>query len=76
VYRTPLRKNARFLVPQPAAAGNANNHTTGNNLSSKDAEAAEVTTPLNPDQKANNPSLADRIKDKISVSVIMIINNL
>ena len=59
-------------MPQPA--GNANNHTTtGNNLSSKaDAEAAEVTTPLNPDQKPNNPSLADRIKDKISVSIIKV----
>ena len=58
-------------MPQPA--GNANNHTTtGNNLSSKDAEAAEVTTPLNPDQKPNNPSLADRIKDKISVSIVKV----
>lgn len=71
IYRTPLRKNARFSVPQSEKANNNHANNT-NNLNSKDAEAAEASTPLNPDQKPNNnPSLADRIKDKISVSIFI-----
>jgi len=67
--RTPLKKNARFSNALPQSANNNHANNTINNLSSKDAEAAEASTPLNPDQKANSPSLADRIKDKISNAV-------
>ena len=76
LHRTPLKKNARFSSALPQSANNNHANNTINNLSSKDAEAAEASTPLNPDQKANNPSLADRIKDKISVSLYAILEKM